>query len=172
MMLRFVVIAGLVLGGFVGVATACPPGPCNKYRHMMPPPVVTPTTYTRTLPGAPPVGGYDRIARFLAASTWAPILAPMPPGAVQPLPLRFISPTNARRPVQALVRSVLIRRIERHDSMTLVEVDGAVFELSRCGTRQRPMACLTRSDATLDDPELETEIQVSPSDGNFAQPPP
>lgn len=90
--------------------------------------------------------------------------------------LRFRIANVARRQIDSSVHIVLIRRIERRDGATLVEVDGEVFALSRCGTVRRPRACLTlRTDLSLDAPELDPYQfggQTYGGSTGFAQPPP
>src|SRR5687768_3935200 len=134
---RLVLLVGVTLAGLTSAADACPPGPCNKYRHMTRP-VVTPrpTVYTRTNAGALPAFNYRSIAVFLAGSTSDPMPTPTPANVVvAPSPrLRFRIASVARRPIDSSVRTVLIRRIERRDRLTLVEVDGDVFALARCGS--------------------------------------
>jgi len=174
---RLVLLVGVTLAGLTPAAEACPPGPCLKYRQMTRP-VVTPrpTVYMRTIAGAAPAFSYRSIAGFLSGSTWDPM--PTPTNVVvAPWPkLRFRIANVARRPIDSSVRSVLIRRIERRDGATLVEVDGEVFALARCGSARRPIACLTlRDEVTLDEPELDPNQFGGHGYGGstgFAQPPP
>src|SRR5690349_9505788 len=115
---RLIVLVGVTLAGLAPAADACPPGPCDKYRHMTRP-VVTPrpTVYMRTIAGAAPALGYRSIARFLTGSTWDPMPTLTPANVVvAPSPkLRFQVANVARRPIDSSVRNVLIRRIERRD---------------------------------------------------------
>jgi len=176
---RLVLLVGVTLAGLAPVAEACPPGPCNKYRQMTRP-IVTPrpTVYMRTIGGATPAFSYRSIAGFLTGSTWDPMPTPTPSNVVvAPSPkLRFRIANQARRPIDASVRTVLLRRIERRDGLTLVEVDGAVFALARCGSVRRPVACLTlRDDLSLDEPELDPYQFGGQGYGGstgFAKPPP
>jgi hypothetical protein len=176
---RLVLLVGLALAGLAPSAEACPPGPCNKYRHMTRP-VVTPrpTVYLRTIAGVAPAFSYRSIAGFLSGSTWDPMLVRTTANAVvAPSPkLRFKIANVARRPIDSSVRSVLIRRIERRAGLTLVEVDGDVFALARCGSVRRPIACLKlRGDLTLDEPQLDPSQFGGHGYGGgagFAQPPP
>lgn len=178
-MRRLVLLVGIALLGLALSAEACPPGPCLKYRHLTRP-VVTPRpmVYMRTIAGPVPAFSYRNMARFLASSTWDPMPTPTPVNMVAaPSPkLRFRFANAARRPVDSSVRSVLIRRIERRDGATLVEVDGDVFALARCGSVRRPLACLTlRDDLTLDESQLDQYQFGGQGYGGstgFAKPPP
>jgi len=176
---RLVLLVGVTLAGLAPAADACPPGPCNKYRHMTRPVVTArPTVYMRTIAGAAPAFSYRSIAGFLSGSTWDPMPMPTPSNVVvAPSPtLRFRIAKVARRQIDSSVRIVLIRRIERRDGPTLVEVDGEVFALSSCGTVRRPRACLTlRTDLSLDEPEVDAYQfggQTYGGSTGFAQPPP
>lgn len=172
-------VVGVTLAGLASAADACPPGPCDKYRHMTRP-VVTPrpTVYMRTIAGAAPGFSYRSVAAFLSGSTWEPMPTSTPPNVlVAPSPkLRFRFANVTRRRIDASVRSVLIRRIERRGGLTLVEVDGDVFALSRCGNVRRPAACLTlRTDLSLDEPAFDPNQfggQTYGGSTGFAQPPP
>jgi hypothetical protein len=149
-------------------AGACPPGPCLKYSHMQPPPNIlqAPTLYTRPLRGGLPSFSYRNIAGFLAASPWQPDIPPTPTNVhVIDQRLRFVFAGTAIRTRDTSTRNVLIRRIERRARMILVEVDGDVFELSRCGTPRAPAVCLQRT-------ELELSVVDDPTDDDhFAKPP-
>jgi len=153
-------------------AYACPPGPCLKYRHMQPPPAVraTATTYMRSVRAQPP-NNPRALADFLTSSVWLPknetVLGP---NTLPALAIRFVDPRrdNTRRPI-ADDRVVLVRRIERRRHVTIVEVDGDVFELMQCRTGSRQWtSCLTaRPDLSFDVPEQDIEQH-----GQFAKPPP
>ena len=123
----------LVVGS--GVAAACPPGPCNKYRQMVPfEPVVN--TYTRTDRAEPPVFSVARITAFITSSTWDAF----PRGKR----LRFIKPDQAAR-IATPDRLVLVRQIRQDEDLAVINVDGTDYALYRClDTKHRYTSCLSR----------------------------
>jgi len=170
--MRLAWIVALTLAG-TSIATACPPGPCLKYRHMqrVQPIHENATRYARSLRARPPASS-RAIAGFLTGSVWLPQdnLVPRPSGVYPALPIRFLDPRQVRTsPNRIDERVVLVRRIDRRDRTTMVEVDGQVFELSACKDASRQWtSCLTlRADLSFDAPE-----QDPADDGHFAQPPP
>ena len=117
------------------VAFACPPGPCLKYRHMLPPePVVN--TYTRTDRAEPPAFSVARITAFITSSTWDAF----PRGRR----LRFVKPDEVAR-VATPDRTVLVREIRRDEDLAVISVDGTDYALYRClDTNHRYTSCLSR----------------------------
>ncbi|MBV8760588.1 MAG: hypothetical protein JO257_25070 [Deltaproteobacteria bacterium] len=119
------------------VASACPPGPCNKYRHVMPPlpePVVN--TYTRTDRAEPPVFSVARITAFITSSTWDAF----PHGKR----LRFVKADEVTRTATP-DRIVLVREIRRDEDLAVINVDGTDYALYRClDAKHRYTSCLSR----------------------------
>jgi hypothetical protein len=166
-MVRIALLVALLVGISAPFASACPPGPCNKYRpHRIVPAEVT--GYTRRITTGLPRLTRARIAQFLTSSAWDPVyaLSPSPDLRVQvsaPPAVRFVAARTLTRIKQrAGIRTVLLRRIEIRDGEAMIEVDGQVFVLERCDA-QLPGACLTlRMDVDLDEPQ---------QDAQFAKPP-
>jgi len=119
----------------IGAASACPPGPCLKYRHMVPPePVVN--TYTRTDRAEPPVFSVARITAFITSSTWDAF----PRGKR----LRFVKPDEVAR-VATPDRIVLVREIRRDEDLAVINIDGIDYAMYRClDTKHRYTSCLSR----------------------------
>jgi hypothetical protein len=169
--MRLVWIIALVLANTT-IASACPPGPCLKYRHIqhVQPVRANAVSYARSLRARPPTNP-RAIAEFLTRSVWLPQDHFVPqPGVYPALPIRFLDARQVQTsPNRTDERVVLVRRIDRRDRITMVEVDGQVFELSTCrDTNRQWTSCLTmRTDLSFDVPE-----QDPVDDGHFAQPPP
>lgn len=128
----FVVLAVIVR---IGAASACPPGPCLKYRHMVRPEAAV-NTYTRTVRAEPPVFSVARITAFITSSTWD----------AYPLGkrLRFVKPDQVAR-IATPDRLVLVREIRRDEDLAVVSVDGTDYALYRClDAKHRYTSCLTR----------------------------
>lgn len=122
----------------IGAASACPPGPCLKYRNMAPPALPEPVvnTYTRSVRAEPPAFSVARITAFITSSTWD----------AYPLGkrLRFVEPRNAARRATS-DRVVLVREIRRDEDLAVISVDGTDYALYRClDTRHRYTSCLSR----------------------------
>jgi hypothetical protein len=169
---RLAWIIAVVLAGTT-IANACPPGPCLKYRHLQRPPLMPATaiTYARAL-RANPTSHPNAIVALLTNSMWIPqdhtIAAP---NMLPALPLRFVDPRQGKiSPARGNERVVLVRRLDRRGGITMVEVDGQVFELARCrDTSRQWTSCLTlRTDLSFD--VLDDGADES-SDHHFAQPP-
>ena len=175
--LSLAIAVALVTTAAAPLAQACPPGPCLKYRNvnphdlMGPTQVVSPTMYTRPLSAPFPRFSYAGVARFLASTKWTAelsLLGPLAPNQrLANTALRFVTAANISRG-DANTRVVLIRRIEQRANAILVEVDGSVWMLSRCGTRRAPLICLTEHGEMSFDPIVDSVDSV---DGRFAKPP-
>lgn len=165
--MRLVALIALATLAGLGVARACPPGPCNKYRHLVP--VVEEVgVYRRAVP-LPPPARFDRraVQQLLVASPWLPVQLPASQrsgkyAGPDPLPLRFMTAAAVRRPL-ATERLVLVRQLERRDQVTYVEVDGVFFALEACRDGRARSACLRRVGALPPD--------VSEPPHRFATPP-
>ena len=149
-------------------ADACPPGPCNKYRHIEPDRLMQAEAvgYTRQITARLPRFTRARIAQLLTGSIWDPVYASSPNPNVRMVPppsIRFVEARSVRRaPVRSNVRTVLVRRIEVRGREAWIEVDGAVFVLERCDA-DLPDACLNlRSDLSFDDLDADTEFAKPP----------
>ena len=165
MPLRQIVIALTLAIATTSVAHACPAGSqCLKYRHMQPM-RATATTYVRATAGEPPAR-LGAVADFLTGSLWQPSTAvALGPNMLPALPLHFVDPRRRVMPARADERQVLVRRIER-DTVTMVDVDGTVFELSRCrDAARRWTSCLTERD------DLSFDMVDRSVDRRFSQPP-
>jgi hypothetical protein len=132
----FFLMLALVVGS--GAATACPPGPCLKYRQLMPPvqpePVIN--TYTRSDRAEPPAFSVARITAFITSSTWDAF----PLGQR----LRFVKAENVAR-IATRDRIVLVREIRRDEDLAVISVDGTDYALYRClDTKHRYTSCLSR----------------------------
>jgi hypothetical protein len=148
----------------LGVAGACPPGPCTKYRM---PRVEEVQLYHRVV-ATPIPARLDRRAleRFLVGSVWTPVpgMAGPPYTLGSPMPIRFASPAEAsRRPIAE--RTVLIRQLEWRDKLAYVEVDGAFYALVECREGRARSGCLRRVGALPPEP-------TPPPPHRFATPPP
>ena len=159
----------VLLASVAKPASACPPGPCNKYRHMVPDRTVQALAvgYTRRITARMPRLSRDRIAAMLTGSIWDPVYAPAAPNVrtIPPPSIRFAFARNVRRPARDNIRTVLIRRIEFRDRQALIEVDGEVFVLERCDL-DIPDACLNlRTDLNFDEDDEPV------ADTQFAKPP-
>jgi hypothetical protein len=148
----------LVMSVGLGVATACPPGPCLKYQRRQV--EAEALQYRRTVRGVPPAR-FDRnaIARFLSSSAWIPEGIAMNEDTLPARTVRFFRADQQGR--NTTDRVVIIRQIERRNGMTYVQIDDAFFTLTRCTDRRRMSACLNRAGAL---PEAE-------SVNKFATPP-
>jgi hypothetical protein len=167
-MVRVALLIALI-AGVANPASACPPGPCNKYRHMVPDRTVQALAvgYTRRITVRMPRLSRDRVAAVLTGSIWDPVYAPAGPNVrtIPPPSIRFAFARNVRRPARDNIRTVLIRRIEFRNREALIEVDGQVFVLERCD-QGMPDACLNlRADASFDDDDEPI------ADTQFAKPP-
>lgn len=146
----------------LGVAHACPPGPCTKYRM---PPVEEVQLYHRVI-ATPIPARLDRRAleRFLVGSIWTSMPGMGPPYSPGLLPIRFASPAEARRrPIAE--RTVLIRQLEWRAELVYVEVDGAFYALVECREGRARSGCLRRVGALPPEP-------TPPPPHRFATPPP
>jgi hypothetical protein len=127
-------------------ASACPPGPCSKYRHMQPPqlpPMPVVNTYTRAVRAEPPAFSVARVTAFLTSSQWEPFVAG--PTGIAPPRLRFVEPSKARRATALLERVVLVREIRQDADLAVVSIDGEDFALYRClDSTHHYTSCLTR----------------------------
>lgn len=126
-------------------ASACPPGPCLKYRNWHPdlpaPPIVN--TYTRSVRAEPPAFSVARITAFLTSSAWDPFVAG--PTRIAPPRLLFVEPAKARRMGTGLERVVLVREIRQDADLAVVNIDGEDFALYRClDSTRHYTSCLTR----------------------------
>jgi hypothetical protein len=144
--MKWLFFLAVVLGSTV--ASACPPGPCLKYRHMQPPPVPVPVinTYVRTVRAEPPRFSVRAVTAFLTGSTWE---AFHPLNALVAVPhLRFVAPDHAIRSTP-IERVVLVREIRQDEDLAVVSIDGEEFALYRClDSAHHTTACLTRYVAT------------------------
>jgi hypothetical protein len=141
--MKWLFFLALVLGS--AAASACPPGPCSKYRRFEPPlpaaPVVN--TYVRTVRAEPPTFSVRAITAFLTGSTWdafhpAPTMVAIPH-------LRFYEAAKAKRATMLGERVVLVREIRQDQDLAVVSIDGDEFALYRCmDAAHQYTACLTR----------------------------
>lgn len=141
--MKWLCLVMLVLGS--ATASACPPGPCAKYRHMQPPPLPMPVinTYVRSVRAEPPRFSVARITAFLTSSTWEPFVNGSTP--VRLPQLRFVEAAKVRRATPAFERVVLVREIRQDEDLAVVSIDGDEFALYRCQDRARHYtSCLTR----------------------------
>jgi hypothetical protein len=141
--MKWVFFLALVLGS--AAASACPPGPCNKYRRFNPPPVPVPVvnTYVRTVRAEPPHFSTRAITAFLTGSTWD-AFHPAPTAVAIPH-LRFYEAATIKRTAVVNERVVLVREIRQDQDLAVVSIDGDEFAMYRCMDAARHYtACLTR----------------------------
>jgi hypothetical protein len=153
-MLRVIAIIVASLVALLAVeraAEACCLGcACTKYKDRRQPDVVAEAVYgyTRSIAGGIPRWSHARIVKFLATGTWKPITPNSLPNAAKLDPsarviparsIQFMTADKAGRATRA--NPVLIRRIEKHGSAILVEVDERTFKLAPC-PRKRSTTCL------------------------------
>jgi len=179
--MRWVLLAVTVLvAGLAGRAAACPPGrPCNKhYNHGPRVEQQDPDRYVHSIKGLPPAFEPKRVARFLLGGGWKPVYdKPLPREAQtasidatqyirETETLRFVDPRSTIPDAKDGQRIVLVRYIEKKKgkAIVLVDVDGAIYQLSACKTR-KGYACLVPSELGFDeaDPDHPMEPVFGPT---------
>jgi hypothetical protein len=166
-MLRIAALVLAVLALDAAGAGACPVSahPCNKNRRRPEPFEETAIGYAATVRGTIPQWSYDRIAAFLARGPWDPITADhtsfakaigiRPGEVIWVKPPRIVFATaEAAAEMHIQDSIVLIRRIEKHGSAILVDLDGLTFRLTVC-TRRPGHACLVQTKLDFDPVEPE-----------------
>jgi hypothetical protein len=165
----------VILFGLVAVeraADACCLGcPCTKYKDQRPAVLQQDArAYTHSVKGVVP--GFSKITRFLTTGTWTPQPIVYKANDAQPIPgttlvppptIRFVTADMADVPSKLPGQIVIVRRIEKHGSAILVEVDDRTFKLAAC-PKKPGFACLV-------EPGKLTLREIPPPGDGFAKPP-
>lgn len=181
-MLRIFAIVVALLAVERAADACCLGCACTKYKDREEPHAVAEPIYgyTHSVAGAIPRWSHARISTFLATGTWKPITpssAPVdkrraklaPNARVIPAPaIQFRTADKAGR--AAVAQPVLIRRIEKHGSAILVEVNARTFKLAPCPGK-RGTTCLVEPGELALAPIPPPGEATAPSDG-LATPPP
>lgn len=175
MMVRVLLVLLALIAAERAADACCLGCACTKYKdqHHKIQPVIQQQarTYVHSTKGAVP--GLSKITAFLTTGTWTPEpivyksheAQPTPDARVVPPPtIRFATADKADQPSTLPGQMVLVRRVEKHGSAILVEVDGRTFKLATC-PKKAGYACL------VDPGKLTLRPIPPPGDDRFAKPP-